>query len=371
MVLITSGTISVVISTSIIGISTFLLFLSGYVLQQQSVRNIQAALPKYTALPTPAVVPQTPLAEPGVESGDSLSPENRVRRPASDLDVQNPFTTLPNYKRAFQQAALDGSAADASLNKQAYLQVLSKPSAADICSTLLFAKTMASNSTLATDRIIIYPESWDRNSPTANIAAALRILLTSSKDYNAITYAIDMNDLRDRHPSTTRLLKRASARLRSYERLLYLQAPGVAADVNRLDQLLLSLEQNDVSARSPPRPWLSWPFRNKDDSKRTWVPTQLSITVRDLPSAALILSRYLRSGMISRRSHVLSTKARRSYVDSVMGALDTHNQKSPRASPSYVYFEKSKNRLQERNSVYYLEWRRELEKICGGIDLSD
>src|SRR5947207_9103284 len=59
MVLLTSSTISVAISSSIICMFTFLLFLSGYVMQQQTVRSLQDALhappvPK----PTPTLPPQ-------------------------------------------------------------------------------------------------------------------------------------------------------------------------------------------------------------------------------------------------------------------------------------------------------------------------
>lgn len=59
MVLLTSSTISVAISSSIVCMFTFLLFLSGYVMQQQTVRSLQEALhappiPK----PTPTLPPQ-------------------------------------------------------------------------------------------------------------------------------------------------------------------------------------------------------------------------------------------------------------------------------------------------------------------------
>lgn len=44
MVLLTSSTVSVILSTGVVCLFTLLLFLSGYVLQQQSVRSIQSAL---------------------------------------------------------------------------------------------------------------------------------------------------------------------------------------------------------------------------------------------------------------------------------------------------------------------------------------
>src|SRR5437762_203885 len=73
MVLLTSSAISVAISSSIIGTFTFLLFLSGYILQQQSVRSIQAALhpptpPKPTLHPFPSVAGDSVT----VSEGDDL-----------------------------------------------------------------------------------------------------------------------------------------------------------------------------------------------------------------------------------------------------------------------------------------------------------
>ncbi|WEW55995.1 hypothetical protein PRK78_001430 [Emydomyces testavorans] len=368
MVLVTSGTISVAISSSIIGLFTFLLFISGYALQQQSVRNIQAALPKYTApASTPTLLP-TPFVKP---AGGEEFPFAIDKREGIST---SPFDTLPNHKQGDQQAPIDGATQTLTPDKRAYLQILSKPSAADICSTLLFSKTIALNSTLDTDRVVIYPESWELNSPTANIAAALRILRASRKQYNIILHAIDMDDPRDRHPSTTRLLKRASAKLRAYERLLYLRAPGVAVDVSTLDQLMLSLDESHLFSEASSSSrwcWWRWLFNNGKGGAKTWVDTQLSITSADLPSTVLVVSRYLRPGILSRRSHILGSSVRRNYVDSVMGSLSSHNTKRHGKEQAYVYFEKNKNRLQERSSVYYLHWREELERVCQGVDLSD
>ncbi|KAL8685590.1 MAG: hypothetical protein Q9218_007664 [Villophora microphyllina] len=53
--LLTSSQISMAISSSIVFIFTSLLFLSGYVLQQQTVRSLQAAI-----RPQPAVVEPPP-----------------------------------------------------------------------------------------------------------------------------------------------------------------------------------------------------------------------------------------------------------------------------------------------------------------------
>lgn len=375
MVLLTSGTISVAISSSIIGLFTFLLFLSGYVLQQQSVRNIQAALPKYTQ---PASTPTLPSPFPDARVATSSSTIYTDTDPES---TSSPFDTLPNYKHHFQQAPISGSATSSpnSANKQAYLQILTQPSTADICSTLLFAQTVSTNSSLHTDRIVVYPESWDLNSPTANIAAALRMLRVSSEKYNLIIYPMDMSDPRDRHQLTMRFLRKVATRIAAYERILYLQSPGVVVDVQKLDQLVQLPDDADKS--SQPSSKSSWWVRRKkkQETASKWARTPLSVTVTDLPSAVLILSKYLRPGVLVSHSYTLPSSTVRTYVHSVMGALKSvgtsdHQQKKDHAAgreQGYVYFEKNKNRLQERSSKYFLEWRKGLQGVCEGIDLDD
>src|SRR5271155_5835582 len=67
MVLLTSSTISVAVSSSIICMFTFLLFMSGYVMQQQTVKSLQNAL---HAPPVPKPIPTLPpqFQKPAVES---------------------------------------------------------------------------------------------------------------------------------------------------------------------------------------------------------------------------------------------------------------------------------------------------------------
>ena len=67
MVLLTSSSISVAISSGVVCMFTFLLFLSGYVLQQQTVRSLQEAL---HAPPVPKPIPTLPVRFQNVETED-------------------------------------------------------------------------------------------------------------------------------------------------------------------------------------------------------------------------------------------------------------------------------------------------------------
>ncbi|EEP78904.1 predicted protein [Uncinocarpus reesii 1704] len=359
MVLITPGTISVFVSTSVVGLFTFLLFLSGYVLQQQSVRNIQAALPRNFA----------PISTP--KPNPPISKETAGARIESHFatGVKNPslYDPVPDHKHGSQQAPIDGGIKKLSPNTKAYVQILTKPSAADICSTLLFAKALTSNSSSTIERIVIYPESWGSSPPSANIAAALRTLRASSERYNLTLYPMDMSNAQGGRLFTAPLLKKASAQFGAYERMLYLQAPGVVLDAEKLDQLMHPPNENDLLSEQTSLLWGWW----ADSKSKTWVRTQLKLTATSMPPAVLFTSRYLRPGVLSSHSHILGRLTRRSYVDSAMGVLDNYDMGAPKEEPAYVYFEKNKDRIRERRSVYYLDWRKHLGAVCGGLDLDD
>src|ERR1700754_3329452 len=84
MVLLTSSAVSVAISGAIICAFTFLLFLSGYVLQQRTVRSLQEALrqPPEALRPIPSLPPQFAKADKVSEHGD----EQRIDEVTVTLD---------------------------------------------------------------------------------------------------------------------------------------------------------------------------------------------------------------------------------------------------------------------------------------------
>ena len=191
MVLLTSSAISVAISGAIICAFTFLLFLSGYVLQQRTVRSLQEALrqppePK----PIPTLPPQFLEAENlstgdrgqviedlviGDDGGQRIE-EVLVPLSVEDLSTQQTqLATNANIRGATWtldtlQATPDNLLPTASPRSQdvlqiserlAYILTLSEPS--DLCSAALFAQQQRSSSTLSSRPAIIflYPSSWE------------------------------------------------------------------------------------------------------------------------------------------------------------------------------------------------------------------
>ena len=137
---------------------TFLLFLSGYVLQQQTVRSIQAIIKP--VLPSPVENEQT-KTKPKVIS--SLRPENS--RPSVNWD------------------------------RLAYVQLVKEPTA--VCEALILFAELQRQGSLA-DRLLLYPRSWDESEQGASIggsrmqmATARRLLKTTASNYGVRAQPID------------------------------------------------------------------------------------------------------------------------------------------------------------------------------------
>lgn len=136
---------------------TSLLFLSGYVLQQQTVQSIQAAIKPPPPLPTPSADAWQVIAKSFGDSGERLSSDELV---ASDR---------PRGGWA----------------KVAYAQLVRDH--AHVCNAvMLFAELKRQESQAR--RVILYPQEWhfpasNPETPSAHIERSLRLLRTAEKRY--------------------------------------------------------------------------------------------------------------------------------------------------------------------------------------------
>ncbi|KAK2773128.1 hypothetical protein FQN52_006104 [Onygenales sp. PD_12] len=380
MVLLTSSTISVAISSSIIGLFTFLLFLSGYVLQQQSVRGIQAAISPSTTTAASRYSP--PL-------GGSPAAAYVIVNQGKDA-FYTPDVVVPDgdgsgesgrgkFGKAFGNPITRPVAQDVrerSRHKQAYLQMISKPNMADICSGLLFFKTLASKSDIPSDKVFLYPQSWDLHSPTKGIAAVLNLLRQHQDEYNIVLHAIDMTDPNYRSPSNTRLLSKASHKLTHYEKILYVRSPGILANSTKLDDLFLSPPPTSSPPSSSSYSSSYWSWRNKRKAPRddepqseTWVPTRLSTVNPDLPYAFLVTMDHAPSGGVSIRTHVPVPSVKQSLIVPAIPRISP--EKAADLRPAYVFFEKDRDVQRERETGYYREWKEQVRAVCEGADVGD
>lgn len=210
------------ISMGIICTFTFLLFLSGYVLQQQSVRSIQHAL--------------RPPPDPYAIAGWQGSPGSSYQNVKRNVDYDQ-FHDQESYDTDEHQPGEGGY--------YAYLQLLSTPDPSDICSAILFFKHLATNGTAIQDRLFMYPQEWDQISTmklSKPVTTALSLLRAASTKYSIWLLPIDMTAATSAGYSITdtKLLHLGQIQFMQYDSVLYVQTPGLLLDTGKLDDILLS-----------------------------------------------------------------------------------------------------------------------------------
>ena len=267
MVLLTSSAISVAISGAIISAFTFLLFLSGYVLQQRTVRSLQEALrqppePKPTpTLPPQFANPEKLFADDGAQWTEGISVSNQAEGALEEviiassdeehfsqqtqlathlllwgasptLDVLHAseavprFTTSPPNRATLQTT-----------EHLAYILTLSEPS--DLCSAALFARQQRSASTLSRRPaiILLYPSTWE-SSPSSSHIAALTFLRDIQDTYSLIYHPVEINAVWSGVGVNSQLLNELQRNRWDYDRFLYLRSPGMVMDTLALDRAL-------------------------------------------------------------------------------------------------------------------------------------
>ncbi|EGD92832.1 hypothetical protein TESG_00397 [Trichophyton tonsurans CBS 112818] len=357
MVLLSSSTVGVALSSSIFGFFTLILFLSGYALQQQSVKHIQVALQR------------SPAANPKIQP---IYPSEQTW---SDADLSSESVGNPDTKRKghilgrrtklsqeIDEYVLDGLAEENEeieegivKSKHAFLQILTKPVASDICSTILLFERLASNSSQASERILLYPKAWDASSPTKSVSSALAILKKSSTRLNAVVHGVDTSNIRAKALSETQMMEKASEQLLDYERVLFLRSPGHIVNIDKLDQMLTSdiVKTMRVGSTSMIAP--------------TWISTYLSITQHQLPPALLVASEDSigTGGKAPSRPHILNseTMQQMNYV------MESSESPGRHPGPAYVYFESGMVHRGGRADMHYTEWKKQVQSVCEGVNL--
>ncbi|KAL4896042.1 hypothetical protein BDV59DRAFT_171885 [Aspergillus ambiguus] len=341
MVLLTSSTVSVIASTGVVCLFTIVLFLSGYVLQQQSVRNIQHAL---------RPPPHDPIA--GLGSSRS-SYQKRDQSLLSDIvpDTQSPKVSAEgNY---------------------AYLQLLSTPDPSDICSAILFFKQLAVNGTAVHDRLFMYPQEWDLMPPkklSKPVATALSYLRAASLKYSIWLLPIDMTAATSAGytPTDTKLLRLGQIQFMQYDSVLYVRTPGLLLDSGKLDAMLLSRPLPGRHDKNRPESfnneaWIPMPLRPDRDS--------------DLPPVYLVTVNNVEHGQIEARGHVPNVTLP-GFGDLVTGPWGIRSSGgagyTSNEEPGYVYFEHDDDGhvRWDRNPLFG-SWRAQQYDVCEGLDLDD
>ncbi|KAF3037462.1 hypothetical protein E8E12_002146 [Didymella heteroderae] len=224
--LLTSGQVSVILSATIVFAFTFALFLSGYVLQQRYVHNLQAAI-------KPRIPKPLPIPKP-------------IEPPTLDEKWARPVGDRPEAQDVMAQY-MSGQELDWS--RLGYVQVVREH--VELCSAVMLLSDLHRMKSPAR-RVLLFPKPWLHEAADEKYSAEMlttrRLLGTAARRYGVTL--IPMEPILDGSdsalPSSYSLASLYS--LVDYERLIYLQGPGVLLDASSLDSLLAFSKSEPMAA---------------------------------------------------------------------------------------------------------------------------
>ncbi|KPI38634.1 uncharacterized protein AB675_4125 [Cyphellophora attinorum] len=232
MVLITASTVSAVLSAGIIVAFTFLLFLAGYVLQQQSVNSLREAIRQPPPKPPKPVLPDKFRERDHDEQLAALADGNETE--INEQIAQ--FLGQDASSDPVNTVTVDiGDGKSASQDTLAYILALTRPS--DLCSAALFARSLSLTPDSSDRLVLLYPSTWESS--------------VTDLHMSALTF---MRDLHDTHPiifhpvefvkgwetATTHahLLGELQRTPWDFSRMLYLKTPGMIMDADAVTEAL-------------------------------------------------------------------------------------------------------------------------------------
>ncbi|KAH7076247.1 hypothetical protein FB567DRAFT_535799 [Paraphoma chrysanthemicola] len=224
--LLSSGQVSVILSAAIVCLFTLALFLSGYVLQQRYVHNLQAAIRPRLPKPLPAA--------------------KEIEAPRLDVKWARPMGGRPELDETYAQY-LAGQTMDWS--RLGYVQVVREH--VELCSAVMLLSDLHKMKSPA-KRILMFPRLWlaeaQEEKKDPQMATTWRLLKAAARRYGVqlmpmepIVEGADAN-----LPSSYSLASVYS--LVDFERILYLQGPGVLLDASALDSLLAFSKSEPLAA---------------------------------------------------------------------------------------------------------------------------
>ncbi|OAL54999.1 hypothetical protein IQ07DRAFT_531624 [Pyrenochaeta sp. DS3sAY3a] len=235
--LLSSGQVSAILSAVIVFLFTLALFLSGYVLQQRYVHNLQAAIKP--RLPKP------------------LPPPKPIEPPTLDVKWARPIGSRPEVDETYEQY-IAGQTMDWS--RLGYVQVVREY--VELCSAVMLLSDLHRMKSPA-KRILMFPRLWLATSEdeqySPEMTTTRRLLRTAARRYGVTLMPMQpiVEGADDTLPSSYSLASLYS--LVDYERILYLQGPGVLLDASSLDSLLAFSKSEPMAAypATPERTHLS------------------------------------------------------------------------------------------------------------------
>ncbi|KAL8717631.1 MAG: hypothetical protein Q9181_008300, partial [Wetmoreana brouardii] len=195
-------------------IFTFLLFLSGYVLQQQTVRSLQLA----------------------------IKPQPVVQSPPSPILAKH-FGTPPGH--SFFDKYLASNRPKGGWAKVAYVQLLREH--LHVCNALMLFAALEEQESMA-QRVIMYPKEWDQRGKDnkkvdQRLETSKRLLRNAAKGYRVMLQPVEPMVRAGKEPvfPLAGLLS-----LSAYHRVVYLPPSGLVLDSSGLDHLFTLPMESEI-----------------------------------------------------------------------------------------------------------------------------
>jgi hypothetical protein len=202
---------------------TFLLFLSGYVIQQRTVQGLQAA-----------IRPRAPF--PHVQALVPTVTDPRVK-------ASRPFGRLKDYAKL--QLHLQEQGKPFSWDRLAYAQIVREHS--EVCDALiLFGELYRSKSPVP--KLLLFPAAWisDKDESNQEWETTHRLLRKATRRYRATLVPIEGSSIWE-NPREKNLFF-----LKDYERVITLPPPGLVLNSLPLDTLLAYHQIGEAISAYPP-----------------------------------------------------------------------------------------------------------------------
>ncbi|KAL1605070.1 hypothetical protein SLS60_004613 [Paraconiothyrium brasiliense] len=268
--LLSQGSVSILFSAVIVFLFTLALFLSGYVLQQRYVHSLQLAIKPRLPKPLPAQAPLQP--------------------PTLDIKWARGMGERPEVDESVQQMI---EAPMIEWNRLGYVQVVKDHS--ELCSAIMLLADLQEKRSPA-KRILMFPKAWLKETSEEEwdpqMTTTKRLLRTAARRHGARLVPMETVEADADESLASSYSLTSIYSLTSYERLMYLHAPGVVLDASALDSLLAFSKSKPMNAfpATPERRELSTSLLLISPSHETH--RQLRETRQSQPSTDLELLRH-------------------------------------------------------------------------------
>ena len=235
MVLLTSSTVSAIISAAIISLFTFLLFMVGYVLQQQSVNSLREAI---KAPPPPKHIPTLParFRRPDNETEDLALFEADINQDEIDDYLRKGDATSPEMIEVGMEDAVQ-QLGQATSRSESLAFILALPEPAALCSAALFAESLnlelSSTSADQPRLVLLYPSMWETVASPLHIAA-LTLMRDMHDKYPVIFHPVEYVKGWQHANTISHLLGEMQRAWWEFDRMLYLRTPGMVVDATKV-----------------------------------------------------------------------------------------------------------------------------------------